>query len=138
MTPARPCAILARAAVTTLAVAALAGCGDNEPSGRGTAPAEGVQLTITVRDDAGAAPRTVVVDCAPGDDDAPCPAAAKLRAEDFAPTPADAVCSQQYGGPQQARIEGTIDGAPVSATVTRTDGCEIERWDRLVAPLIGG
>jgi hypothetical protein len=103
-----------------------------------TLPAEGVQLTITVRDDADAEPRTVVVDCAPGDDDPLCPAAATLRPEDVAPTPSDVVCSQQYGGPEEATIEGTIDGAPVSATVTRTDGCEIARWDRLVAPLIGG
>lgn len=133
----RPTMSIACAAMALLAVAALAGCGDDDPSGDATAPAEGVRLTITVRDDADAEPRTVVVDCAPGDEDAPCPAAARLRPEDFAPTPADTVCSQQYGGPEEATIEGTIDGAPVSAKVTRTDGCEIERWDRLVAPLIG-
>lgn len=134
----RPIPNIACAAVALLAVTALAGCGDDEPSGGATAPAEGVQLTITVRDDADAEPRTVVVDCAPGSDEAPCPAAAKLRPEDFAPTPGDVVCSQQYGGPEEATIEGTIDGAPVSAKVTRTDGCEIARWDRLVAPFLGG
>lgn len=136
MTRRRPTTSIACAAVALLAVAALASCGDDEPSGGATAPADGVRLTITVRDDARAEPRTVVIDCAPDDDEAPCPAAAKLRPEDFAPTPSDVVCSQQYGGPEEATIEGTIDGAPVSATVTRTDGCEIARWDRLVAPLI--
>jgi hypothetical protein len=133
MTLPRPATIIARAVVATLAAAALTGCGDDEE--RATAPADGVRLTITVRDDADAEPRIVVVDCAPGDTDAPCPAAATLRAEDFAPTPGDAVCSQQYGGPEEAMIEGAVDGAPVRATVTRTDGCEIARWEQLVAPL---
>lgn len=123
--------------IACCAAAAIAGCGDDDPPAGATTPADGVRLTIAVRDDTGAEPRTVVVDCAPGDGDAPCPEAAKLRAEDFAPTPPDAVCSQQYGGPEEASIEGTIDGAPVSATVTRTDGCEIARWDRLVAPFVG-
>ena len=134
----RPATSIACAALALFAVAALAGCGGDDPSGGETAPAEGVRLTITVRDDADAEPRTVVVDCAPGDDESPCPTAAKLRPEDFAPTPGDVVCSQQYGGPEEATIEGTIDGAPVSAKVTRTDGCEIARWDRLVAPFLDG
>jgi hypothetical protein len=41
------------------------------------------------------------------------------------------VCTQIYGGPQVARVTGRIDGRRVWATLGRTDGCEISRWDRL-------
>jgi hypothetical protein len=54
--------------------------------------------------------------------------------------PADMMCTQQYGGPDQAVISGTIDGQPVDATITRVDGCEIETWEALVGllpPAIG-
>jgi hypothetical protein len=44
--------------------------------------------------------------------------------EGLATAPADGV-----------RLTITGDGAPVRATVTRTDGCEIARWEQLVAPL---
>lgn len=123
-----------------LLVATLAGCGDDEPTGdTGTAPrADGVQLTISVRADADAEPRIVTIDCAPGDDAPPCPAALALDAADFAPTPDDVMCTQQFGGPDEATVTGTINGEAVRADFTRVNGCEIARWDKVVAPLIGG
>ncbi|MGY1749451.1 SSI family serine proteinase inhibitor [Modestobacter sp. SYSU DS0511] len=56
-------------------------------------------------------------------------------ADPFAPVPADAVCTQQYGGPQTARITGLWGGDPVDLELSRTDGCRIAQWDRL-APLL--
>jgi len=50
----------------------------------------------------------------------------------------DRVCTEIYGGPQQASLRGTLDGEPVDAVVTRTDGCEIADWDVLLAPLLEG
>ena len=41
----------------------------------------------------------------------------------------DIACTQIFGGPEEATIKGTIRGEPVDATFTRTDGCEIARWD---------
>jgi subtilisin inhibitor-like len=55
--------------------------------------------------------------------------------EPFAQVPADAVCSQQFGGPQTAVITGTWAGAAVRLELSRTDGCRIAQWDRL-APLL--
>jgi hypothetical protein len=52
------------------------------------------------------------------------------------PTPADVACTEIYGGPDVATITGTVDGEAVDATVTRTNGCEIARWDALLA-LVG-
>ncbi|MER7045196.1 SSI family serine proteinase inhibitor [Streptomyces jumonjinensis] len=49
----------------------------------------------------------------------------------FAPVPADRMCTQQSGGPATARVTGTWHGRPVDATFTRSDGCEISRWQTM-------
>ncbi len=71
------------------------------------------------------------VTCESGDAD-PCGA---LALTDFEPVPADIPCTEIYGGPDVATIEGTVAGKPVSARFTRSNGCEIERFDR-VLPLL--
>jgi hypothetical protein len=48
----------------------------------------------------------------------------------FAPVPPGTACSQIYGGPQEARVVGTVRGRAVDAAFRRTDGCEIARWNR--------
>jgi hypothetical protein len=55
----------------------------------------------------------------------------------FAPVPADAGCTQVYGGPQTARVTGRWAGQPVDLQLSRTDGCRIAQWDRL-GPLLPG
>jgi Subtilisin inhibitor-like len=50
--------------------------------------------------------------------------------EPFAPTPDGTVCTEIYGGPAIAEVEGLFRGETVNATFSRTDGCEIARWDR--------
>jgi hypothetical protein len=53
-----------------------------------------------------------------------------LAASSFAPVPADAICTQIYGGPQKAVVKGTIGGQRVWASFRRRNGCEIARWQR--------
>jgi hypothetical protein len=48
----------------------------------------------------------------------------------FAPVPFDAICTEIYGGPQVARVVGTLAGRPVWASFNRTNGCNISRWAR--------
>jgi len=48
----------------------------------------------------------------------------------FAPTPAGALCAEIYGGPAVAEVEGLFRGETVKARFTRTDACEIARWNR--------
>jgi hypothetical protein len=48
----------------------------------------------------------------------------------FAPTPGDAVCTEIYGGPAVAEVEGLYRGETIDAKFSRTNGCEIARWDR--------
>src|SRR5215218_5378314 len=49
----------------------------------------------------------------------------------FAPVPKNVACTEIYGGPQVADVHGTFRGRQVDARFNRTNGCEIERWDRV-------
>ena len=53
----------------------------------------------------------------------------------FAPLGADAVCTEQFGGPETARVIGRWDGEPVDLELSRSDGCRIAQWDAL-GPLL--
>ncbi|MFF1645120.1 SSI family serine proteinase inhibitor [Streptomyces sp. NPDC058240] len=60
-------------------------------------------------------------------------------ADPFAPVPEDALCTQQFGGPATARVSGTWRGRSVDTVFSRTNGCEIARWNSLrpVLPNVG-
>ena len=53
----------------------------------------------------------------------------------FAPLPSDAICTEQYGGPQTAQVTGLWRGEPVDLALARSNGCFISQWDSLV-PLV--
>jgi hypothetical protein len=46
------------------------------------------------------------------------------------------LCTQQYGGPQQAKVTGTLRGRTIDTTFDRKDGCGIADWE-LVRALLG-
>jgi hypothetical protein len=56
-------------------------------------------------------------------------------AEPFAPLPADIACTEQYGGPETARITGRWHAEDVDVELSRTDGCRIAQWESL-GPLL--
>ena len=58
-----------------------------------------------------------------------------MTVADPGPTGEDVACTQIFGGPEEATIKGTIRGEEIDATFSRTDGCEITRWDRVKALL---
>lgn len=60
--------------------------------------------------------------------------AVQTRLIDGAPT--DVACTEIYGGPETARIVGTIGDKAVDTTVDRANGCGIDDWDRLLADLL--
>ncbi|MFI7483841.1 SSI family serine proteinase inhibitor [Kocuria sp. M1R5S2] len=105
----------------------------------GTAPAGRALLDVSVRADESAAQEQYVLECADGrpgpatthpDAEAACADVLSLGADFFtAERDPDLACTQQYGGPQTARVTGTVDGEPVDTGFSRTDGCEIARWD---------
>ena len=127
-----------RLVLPLLAAALFAGCGSDEPTPAAGGNGNLAQLVVTVDDDGArgsAKPRELTLDCAKPTDSAACGAAAGVSAADLAKTPSDTACTQLYGGPEEATIKGTIRGNPVDATFSRSDGCEISRWEG-VAPLL--
>lgn len=63
-----------------------------------------------------------------------CPALEGLTGQDLK-VKEGAVCSQEYGGPSIARVQGKLNGETVSATLSVRNGCEIALWNRLAEPL---
>ncbi|MDQ0870571.1 hypothetical protein QFZ70_003044 [Arthrobacter sp. V1I9] len=111
-----------------------------EPAAPSSGPGQGnAELAITIKPSAGEPEvhhTLVCVDGAPEAEsnhptaDAAC-AALKENAALLSPGPkrADQVCTEQYGGPQEATVTGVVDGVPVDAAFARTNGCEISAWD---------
>jgi len=135
-----------------LALAALAGCGEDEDEPGAAAPqttstaAGGVELSIRYDDGEGRR-ETAILTCranvqrAGGFLDGKAPvselcAQARSLGELLTTQPAkDRMCTQIYGGPQTARVTGTIDGEPVDRRFTRTNGCEVADFERAAALL---
>lgn len=121
-------------------LAVLAACaGPDTVSAPPPSPPAATSLVIEVVADQGAAPTRWTLTCEPAggthpDPETACRALADA-AEPFAPVPADALCTQQYGGPQTATVRGTYRGQPVDLALSRVDGCRISQWDRLAALL---
>lgn len=129
-------------------VAAGCGSGDASPSATPSAPAAtptgspspgGTDLTVSVVDEDGQTLRWQL-SCDPAGGDHPdpagaCAALAENAAEALPAVAADQMCTEVYGGPQTATLTGTWQGKPVSSSFSRTNGCEIARWDALV-PLL--
>lgn len=124
----RALGVLAVAAVLTLA------------TGSTTRAESGQETSLRVaywEDGSSTAPNEVwTLRCNPPRGTLPRPAVAcrKLAAGGpklFAPLPPNVACTQIYGGPQKARVVGTVAGKRVWTTFARTDGCQIARWNRL-------
>ena len=134
------------------AVLVVAGCGSSEdeapaasgtPGATGSDPAAGGisqadnDLQIEIDLGVGSAPLTWTLTCvgfvegSHPQAQAACDHLAGLE-RPFAPLPEDVVCSQQYGGPETARVIGRWAGEPVELDLSRVDGCRIAQWDSLV------
>jgi hypothetical protein len=130
---------LSSALIIALSLVAVS-CGEseddaNEPS----APTTRVAITLWPEGRDGGRENRAVLTCDPpgGTHMRPEEACAALarREAALAPVPGDAICTQIFGGPQEARVFGTVRGREVDAVFSRSNGCEIDRWDKL-APLL--
>jgi hypothetical protein len=122
-------------AIAVLALACAAFCVGSAAASGDSSP---TSLKVTYWEDGSkAAPDEVwTLRCNPARGTLPRPAVAcrKLArggARLFAPVPPDTACTEIWGGPQKARVVGTVAGKPVRATFTRANGCEIARWSAL-------
>jgi hypothetical protein len=115
-----------------LALLPAVGCGgddDDEPEGR---PALQADLVVIVRPEGPDSPaerRTIRCERL-GAGSRVCRGLAGLQPDQLDPVPPDVACTQIYGGPGTARVRGELRGQQVDASFKRTDGCQIERWDR--------
>jgi hypothetical protein len=108
------------------------------PAGPGAAPATKLEMRVWAEGEGKATPLVYTIMCDPPsgnhpDVDAACAALQKLGVKAFAPVSPDAMCTQQYGGPMEALVRGTVAGEPLEARLAYTDGCQIARWDRVAA-----
>ena len=62
---------------------------------------------------------------------AACRRLSRLPISAFAPVSRNVAFTEVYGGPQVATVVGRIAGKSFNATFSRTDGCQIARWDRV-------
>ena len=118
-----------------IGVAALAGCG-SDASGTADPDASTTSLEIIVTADEDVTPLSYSLTCNPAGGDHPqskqaCEVLDKIGAGIFEPVPNDMACTMMFGGPQTATVRGTYAGKEVDATFKRTNGCEIDRWDKL-------
>ena len=124
-----------RTLLALVAAATLVGCGDGQ-SGLPEETAPTTTLTISVVADRGADATVMKLTCDPAGGDHPnaeaaCAKLAEAGAAIFEPVPTDRACTMIFGGPQTATITGTYQGEKVDAAFSRTNGCELDRWDTL-------
>lgn len=118
------------------------GCGSesdtNERGGEGAVPATDLTVTFWPEGRDGASQEATLT-CDPDGGTHPRPAEAcralRAHADALQPLPPDSICTQIYGGPEEAEVRGTLDGEEINATFSRQNGCEIDRWDRLASVL---
>ena len=73
--------------------------------------------------------------CEPAGGSHPSPEAAcsalSANSDALDPDPPDLMCTQIYGGPEQAEVSGIFRGRKIAIELSRANGCAIARWDRL-------
>ena len=102
-----------------------------------TASAGVIALRIEFRAEAGSQPRVLTLRCgerATGTVRNPVAACARLQRlgrAAFRPTSPNTACTEIFGGPSTARITGQFLGLPLWTRFSRSNGCEIARWERV-------
>jgi hypothetical protein len=123
-----------RTAVLVALALLAAGCAEETSSGSETkGPPTSLEISVWPRGRSGPV-RTWTLRC-PGKSTLPravsaCSRLAQMK-RPFEPVSRFVACTQIYGGPQVAEVRGTYKGRPVTARFNRTNGCELDRWNRL-------
>ena len=114
---------------------AAVGCGTGPSAPAASSGATELKITYWPQGRTAASATKWTLRCTPAGGTHPQAASAcrKLAAmqSPFAPIPKDAVCTEQYGGPQVALITGTFRGHPLWTRLAARNGCEIARFKRL-------
>jgi Subtilisin inhibitor-like len=127
-----------RALLSLLALTALcAACGKEAGGDAGARDTvdPATQVQVQFRATRGSEPVSATLTCGPVGGDHPraqeaC-AAIEQNEDALRELSKDIVCTEIYGGPETATVSGTVRGRPVEAQFSRSNGCEIGRWDAL-------
>jgi hypothetical protein len=118
--------VIAWVSAVGLVIAALGGCGGEGEPAHGGAPT--VDLVISVMSPQGT--RETELECDQRARSRPCETARRLADFLAKQPPRDRVCTQIYGGPETARVRGTIGDRRIDRRFSKTNGCEIADWRR--------
>lgn len=122
-----------------LAATSLGAGGAEPPRPSGTGELQPTHLFIEIWRRPGLAVNQFTLVCDPPAGTLPSPedacAGLAVMTSVFGPAPPDVLCTQIYGGPAVAAVRGTYRGRPIEAMFNRRNGCEIERYDRLMRAL---
>jgi hypothetical protein len=110
-----------------------------------TAPAAAVALRFSVTEAPAATPQPAALNCMGTSTNATgylretptegCQQARQLADLLLNAPASDRVCTQIYGGPQTATVQGTINGRWIRRAFSRTNGCELADWEQM-GPLL--
>jgi hypothetical protein len=134
-----------RGVVALVAIlAAAVGCGAGQSATNAPEQTPETDLQVTLWEDGreqGGPPTRWTLKCDPDGGTLPARVSACDRlarmSKPFAPVPREAVCTDQYGGPQQAVVAGRHKGKRIWIALSARNGCEIGRWNKLRF-LLGG
>ena len=123
-----------RVVVLVLAALAVAGCGQGNGA-PGDDTSGGASLDISISIGGKEAPTKVwTLRCPDGgtlpDAELACRNLDRLD-DPFGRLPKSFACVEIYGGPQVATVQGTFRHRVVDERFSRTDGCQIARWNRV-------
>ena len=123
-----------RMALLIAVLVAAVGCGASQGASSAT-PATQLTISFWPEGRGTGAPTKWTLRCNPAGGTLPRAAAACRQLlelpKPFAPLRRGLICTDQYGGPQQALITGTFKGARVWTVLALRNGCEISRAKRL-------
>jgi hypothetical protein len=119
--------------VFVLAALAVAGCGEQDAAD--DSPESTASLEISISNGGKDTPTKVWTLRCPAagtlpDAEQACLNLARLN-DPFGPVPKSVACTEIYGGPEIAVVQGTFRDKPVNTEFRRTNGCEIARWNRV-------
>ena len=130
-----------RIAIVIAALIAVVGCGAGSAAQSASPAATDLKITVWPDGRAEGDAKTYTLRCGPATGTLPKVANACSRLvplpRPFGPVSRTAICTEQYGGPQQALVTGKYQGRSVWAMFSATNGCQISRAKRVAFLLPG-
>ena len=124
-----------RIALVLCLLAAVVGCGVGAAARNAEATPADLKITVWPEGRGEGSSKTYTLECAPARGSLPKAASACTQllklTRPFRPVPQGSICTEQYGGPQQALVTGEFKGRSVWVIFSATDGCQIARSKRV-------